>query len=384
MITDLIKPYPGEDENSLTKRKAYNIRLLGRILRYCEEGIEGKLNNVKPITVAQREEIDAFWSHYLTPTQRDKLIDYRCYDIYNKVLREGERICEYMPDTFYGGFIDDYYGNPQHSKPCDDKNLYDLFFHDINRPTVLFRVMHGMLLDGNYNEITLDTAVALAREQGEVILKLGRFSGCGKGILFWNSATDDEAVMRNFLRDSNDVICQALIKQHSELSRLNPTSVNTLRILSLVLHGKVHVLSSVLRMGMNGARVDNASSGGIVCGIRPNGQLKEVAYDTCANLFLKHPQGTAFESVTIPNFNECIEIVNSLAKRFCSISRLISWDLAIGEDGRPILIEFNITYGQMDFHQLCNGPIFGDLTDEVLDDVFKNAYTLNCIMKSMS
>ena len=133
---------------------------------------------------------------------------------------------------------------------------------------------------------------------------------------------------------------------------------------------------------MNGARVDNASSGGIVCGIRSNGQLKEVAYDTAANVYFKHPQGTVFESVTIPNFDECIQIAISLARRCCSLSRLISWDFAIGEDGHPILIEFNIAFGELDFHQLCNGPIFGDMTREVLDDVFKNAYTLKSILKS--
>ena len=136
-----------------------------------------------------------------------------------------------------------------------------------------------------------------------------------------------------------DLIFQDLIHQSEFMSSFNPDSVNTIRTMSMLRKdGTVKIYSSILRMGIKGAKVDNASSGGIVCGIRPNGQLKEVAYDTCANLFLKHPQGTAFESVTIPNFNECIEIVNLLAKRFCSISRLISWDLAIGEDGRPILI----------------------------------------------
>ena len=62
---------------------------------------------------------------------------------------------------------------------------------------------------------------------------------------------------------------------------------------------------------------------------------------------------------------------------------MISWDVTIGEDGRPILIEFNIAFGGLDVHQLPNGPIFGDLTHEVLDDVFQNGYTLKSILKSM-
>lgn len=383
MMNDLIKPYPGEDDISFAKRNAYYHRIVKLRLAFGTKCIEEKLNHTKPISFSDSEDIDSFWSSYLTPVQRDKLIDYRFYDIYNKVLREGERLYEYMPDPFYCAFIDDYYENPQHSKPTDDKNLYDLYFHDINRPKTIFRKMHGIFLDENYDEITLETAIAKAREYGEVILKVCRFSGGGDGIRFWNSVTEDESVIREFLQSPKDIVCQDLIRQHSELNRLNATSVNSVRIMTLMLHGKIHVLSSVLRMGMNGARVDNASSGGIVCGIRPNGQLKEVAYDTAANVYLKHPRGTAFESVAIPNFGECISLVLSLAKRFCSISRMISWDLAIGEDGHPILIEFNITWGELDFHQLCNGPIFGELTREVLDDVFENAYTLNAILKSM-
>ena len=72
----------------------------------------------------------------------------------------------------------------------------------------------------------------------------------------------------------------------------------------------------------------------------------------------------------------------NLAKRFSLISRLISWDLAIDENAQPLLIEGNLTFGELDFHQMCNGPIFGDLTEEVLKDVFANSYTLNSILKS--
>lgn len=383
MNHDLIKPFPGESEESLAKRKAYFIRITGIRLAFGEHCINEKLNNLKPISSTDREKIDALWARYLTPAQRDILIDYRYYEVYNKVLREGERLCDYIPDTFYCAFIDDHYENPQYSKPCDDKNLYDLYFHDIKQPKTIFRKMYDMVLDGSYNQISVEEAIALAREHGEVIMKECRFSGSGLGVIFWDSATDDESVIKEFLKNPKDVICQALIKQHSELSRLNPTSVNTVRIMTMDFHGEIHVLSSVLRMGMNGARVDNASSGGIVCGIKPTGQLKEVAYDTSANVFLMHPQGTAFASVTIPNFEKCVQIATSLARRCCSLSRMISWDFAIGEDGHPILIEFNIAFGELDFHQLCNGPIFGDMTREVLDDVFKNAYTLNAILKSM-
>lgn len=60
-----------------------------------------------------------------------------------------------------------------------------------------------------------------------------------------------------------------------------------------------------------------------------------------------------------------------------------SWDFAINEDGQPVLIEFNVTFAGLDVHHVCNGPVLGDLTDNVLKDVFANSYTLTSILKSL-
>ena len=140
--------------------------------------------------------------------------------------------------------------------------------------------------------------------------------------------------------------------------------------MTLLLHDKVYVLSSVVRMGIHGKRVDNFTNGGIGSGIKPNGQLKNVAYDYQANRYDKHPSGTIFESVTIPNFSECIDLVSYLAKRILTMSKLISWNLAIDESGNPSLIEMNFP-GGLDIHQLCNGPIYGDMTRDVFEEVFE-------------
>lgn len=65
-----------------------------------------------------------------------------------------------------------------------------------------------------------------------------------------------------------------------------------------------------------------------------------------------------------------------------SISRLVSWDLAINEAGHPVFIECNLTWTGTVSLQIPNGPLLGDLTDDVLKEVFANSYTLNSIIKS--
>ena len=239
-----------------------------------------------------------------------------------------------------------------------------------------------MFLDKNYERISEREAVKKVRDCGEVILKVGKFSMGGKGIMFWNADHDDESELLEFIQRTDTVVCQELINQHKETAKINPSSVNTLRIMTLSFQREIHVLSSVFRMGINGSRVDNASSGGIVCGVKSNGQLKDVAFTPSGQKFLNHPGGMPFKNVTIPGYDECVDLAVSLAGRFSNLSRLISWDMAIDQSGHPMLIEFNLTVGEMDFHQLCNGPLYGNLTIDVLDEVFEKSFTLNSILKS--
>ena len=380
-MMDLIIPYPEEDEVSFIKRKAYYYRMVKPRLDAGPVWIERKKNNMTPIDALDKELIADFWNQFLPSDLIDTFIDFRFYDFYNSVLKEGEQLAYYIPDSFNQPFIDEYYSNPQHSFPFDDKNLYDLYFHDVNCPKVVFRKVNGFFLDENYSEISIDDAIKKAKDSGEIILKPAKFSMGGSGILIWN-ADDEESKLVDYLNGLNFIVCQEIIKQHPEMAKVNPSSVNTLRIMTLILNGQVHVLSSVCRMGVNGSRIDNASKGGIVCGIKSNGQLKDVAFTPSGDKYMVHPQGVHFESITIPHYAQCVDLVKSLAKRFAAVSRLISWDLAIDESGQPMLIEFNLTIGEMDFHQLCNGPLYGDLTEEVLKDVFANSYTLNSIIKS--
>ena len=383
MMIDLIRPYPGEDEVSFIKRKAYFIRVIQPRLEYSNKRLDDKKNHLTPITVAEKEEIDGFWNEFLGLDIREKIVDYRYYDFFKSIKSDGEKVSQYVNNYFYA-FIDEYYTNPQHTNPCDDKNLYDLYFQDVNRPQTVFRKLRNLYLDENYLEITQEEALNRAKGCEEVILKVGKFAYGGKSLLFWKSTDAEERELMEFLQNNDNIVCQKVLKQHSELSRLNPTSVNTLRIMTLFFDGQVYVPSAILRMGINDSRVDNGSQGGIVCGIRENGQLKNFARDLSGNFYPTHPGGTSFESVVIPHFSECIDLVTTLAKRFVAVTRSISWDLAIGEDGHPVLIESNLSGGGLDVHQVCNGPLYGDMTHDVVAEVFKNSYTLKSIIISLS
>ena len=108
----------------------------------------------------------------------------------------------------------------------------------------------------------------------------------------------------------------------------------------------------------------------MACGIDDQGLLKSAGYDQMYNKYeIIHPNGRRFANVMIPGYNEAGQLVTELHHRFGHF-RIISWDIAIGKDYKPIIIEFNLTPQSIDFHQINNGPLFGKLTEDILKEVF--------------
>ena len=178
-------------------------------------------------------------------------------------------------------------------------------------------------------------------------------------------------------RNEKDYIVQAIVKQHPALENVHNGSLNTIRICTLLLEDGVHVLSSVLRMGVGKSKVDNATAGdnylydGMTCGINHDGTLKKYAHGYyTGNAFVEHPDGLVFEGYRVPSYEKAVTLVKGIHP-IIGHFRLVSWDIAIDEYEQPLLIEANMRKGSINFHQFNNGPLFGDLTDRVLKEVFK-------------
>ena len=141
---------------------------------------------------------------------------------------------------------------------------------------------------------------------------------------------------------------------------LFPSSVNTLRNYSILgLDGSITNYSTVMRIGVGDIKVDNYSSGGLSVGIREDGRLRKYGYDKKGSRVEKHPAtGLVFEDYKIPSYDKTVALVEK-AHRLVPRFRSVSWDIAITEDGSPILIEGNLCRGGIDRLQLSNGPLFG-------------------------
>ena len=53
--------------------------------------------------------------------------------------------------------------------------------------------------------------------------------------------------------------------------------------------------------------------------------------------------------------------------------RLIGWDISVDTNGDPVMIEWN---KGAELSQVAHGPAFGDYTEEILTEAFKEKNTL--------
>jgi hypothetical protein len=142
-------------------------------------------------------------------------------------------------------------------------------------------------------------------------------------------------------------IFQENINQHPELSRINASSLNTIRIDTFKsFPKKPEVISAYLRMGRSGKVVDNTMAGGIWTGIdRISGKLQPMAFSKLGSggaVFSKHPDsGVEFKDFSIPHFDKVEEMACEAANLISE--KLVGWDIGVSVDG-PVLIEGNGSY----------------------------------------
>lgn len=320
------------------------------------------INKDKKLTSEQENQIKEYWKKY-------KKVSTKWCRYYS--VQNGEFDPRYIPNTLYYTKIDQHFNNRKLGWGFNDKNYYSRIFSGIKQPDVLVRVINGVLLDDQYGPLNAEKALEIICSEKEVICKPSQETGSGRDICFWKTDVDKDNIVDFLNEKKGDYIIQKVIKQHPELDKVHEGSVNTVRIASILLDDGVHILSSTLRMGTGSSRVDNVTAGGISCGILPDGTLKKYAHAYyTGESFEKHPQGLVFEGFKVPSYDKAVELVKKAAPMIPHF-RLVSWDIAIDNEGDAVFIEANMRKGGINLHQFDNGPLFGELTDRVLGEVFK-------------
>lgn len=249
----------------------------------------------------------------------------------------------------------------------EDKNSIEKFLKPEITPKTWVKNCNGFYYI-NGEPASKENAMKYCAQLDEFVIKpsMATYGGDGvKKIDLSISKDRGELVNSIFLEYSNDFTIQEVLKQSPKLAELNPTSINTIRILSYLRPFETVILSGIIRIGKTGVFTDNFTLGGVVCGINENGDLKRFGIDKYGKKSIQSETEIVFEGFTIPEYNKIIETVKSLHTKL-PYFKIVSWDIMVNENSEVKIIEYN-TFGQgINGHQITNGPLFGDYFDEIL------------------
>lgn len=324
------------------------------------------------LTDSEWEEASLYWRTLGYPVKRDYFEVFKAENYYDK---------KFLPEDIYVASILPALNPRVDSFAFVNKGLYDLFFKEIPHPECFVKNIAGIYWRKE-SMLTMDEVCTfLVREAPEFIIKPSVNTCGGVGVkkidLTMMKEVERKLYIKNILQQyDSDFVIQKIVDQHRETAQFNPESLNTFRICSLFLNGKLSILTRLLRCGQNGSVVDNGTAGGIMIPVSPDGRLAKYGIDHHFKKYEKSSNGIIFEGICIQDYPKLEQFI---AKYYCFFPtcHLVAWDLAIDKEGNPLMVEVNLVGPGITEEQIVIGPFLGDRTDEVIEYVKTHPGKLN-------
>lgn len=133
-------------------------------------------------------------------------------------------------------------------------------------------------------------------------------------------------------------IYEERIVQHEEMSRMFPSSVNTIRYVNLQTpDGNTHNLWAFVRFGTKSI-IDNFHGGGVVAALDINtGEIVTNAGTCTGDRLEKHPvTGITFKGFKVPNWDAVMKLADDAIRHDPEVN-YVGWDIAVTPDGAAIV-----------------------------------------------
>ena len=174
-------------------------------------------------------------------------------------------------------------------KLLNDPDYYHILDNKTEFYTMFNDYLHRKWL--NFAKCSKSEFVDFMQEFDEIICKPDDLC-CGKGVDKLKKADfgslDD---MYDELKRRHISIVEEVVKQHHDMSRINPDSVNTIRVYTVLTDGKANAIYACIRMGNSDRPVDNINAGGMYSPIdMKTGKIAFPACDKQRKVYEKHPR----------------------------------------------------------------------------------------------
>lgn len=279
----------------------------------------------------------------------------------------------YLPEDIWHLQIEPVLNQRSYAKAYNDKNLFHTLVEKSLFPHAYLHLIMGICYNTDFLRISNYEALESIPKDKPFVVKKAIDSGGGKGVTFFNSKSSITDIQDLIIKHGKNLVIQEKVVQHEWFRKFNPTSINTIRVVTYrsVHDERVHILQMVLRVGKKDMQVDNQSSGGIAIGIDKNGKLNKWGCDKLSQRFTMVNGIDLSTTEVIPQFESLKETCINIAKRRFH-ERVLVFDTWRDENNNIRLLEINnINIGIEDL-QKNNGPLFGQFTEEVIEYCSKN------------
>lgn len=322
-------------------------------------------------TEEQQRAFDDYWVR-----NYGKRISNKWHRLYQAV--SGKYCIDYIPEKLYTTSIEPFLNDRRYAVALEDKFMVEILAKDCGCvvPETILVCSAGRFYNGSRMPITEAAAVTVLSKECNYIVKPTVGSSSGMGIVFCDSPIFAEQISRNIHNYGKDYIVQRRIYAHPSFARFNPDSINTIRITTYILNGKIYHFPLAFRIGRSGKQVDNIHAGGLVIGVQDTGLLCplafELGYGDKGKCFEEHPDSKViFKGYQLPNVNAIIESATKIHGKLPHIG-IVSWDFTIDRDCNPVLIEANIVGQSIWISQMIWGKgAFEEHTREILYEISK-------------
>lgn len=274
-------------------------------------------------------------------------------------FREG-----WIPDNYYGSVV-----RPKlkgvYGRISGLKSLHSALFSSESFPDILSYV-NGVFFDTDYRVIdpaSVKGEIFSGREK--VVFKLDN-SSRGKGIWFFDRESFDLSKVCGL----GNGVFQSFIRQHEFFQEFGGRAVATLRMTTVIDDtGTTSLRASYLRLGDGtDTHVQSRSHIRIPIDIK-SGAFNNVGFTPDWLEIEGHPTSKMkFEGKFIPAYDACLKLVTSLHKRV-PYARCVGWDLALDDQERVRVMEWNAQHNDIKFSEATQGPCFSNLRWEQLAKV---------------
>lgn len=296
-------------------------------------------------------------------------IDIRWHKLYQSFT--GKYNVDYFPEIIFSSKLEPLLCDRNIARQFTDKSMVELLYKNIDGlyiPKTIVLCCSGVYYDGDRNVLTREKALMLLNNCGKKIIKKTVDSCSGRGVLIIdvkngidekNNQTVDE-LLKMF--DGNFIV-QELITNSNDIRKIYDKSLNTFRIITYIIDGKLYHVPVTMRMGKSGNEVDNIHAGGLFIGVNDDGTLLDTAFTEFQERYNFHPDSKLkFKGYKINHVKEIIDIAYKCHGRTPHL-KLISWDFTINDKNQVTLIEVNLNGQSIWFPQMANGKsAFGENT----------------------